>query len=142
MAIESSFNPFAQSAVGAQGLMQVMTKVHTEKFDGFGGKLATFDPVSNLRVGVKVLQDCIARAGGIAGGLKLYVGAGPQGDDGGYAARVLAEQQRLKLVSGGQNVPTFTPPAVNPAPQATDKPVSSKTVEPEQVALARTTARD
>ena len=58
MAIESGFNPFAQSPVGAQGLMQVMTKVHTDKYENFGGKLAAFDPVTNLRVGVKVLQEC------------------------------------------------------------------------------------
>ena len=57
MAIESRFNPFSQSPVGAQGLMQVMTRVHTDKYDYFGGNLAAFDPVANLRVGIKVLQD-------------------------------------------------------------------------------------
>mgnify|MGYP003609713781 FL=1 len=57
MAIESRFNPFAQSSVGAQGLMQVLTRVHTDKYERVGGKLAAFDPVTNLRVGVKVLQD-------------------------------------------------------------------------------------
>ncbi len=106
MAIESGFNPFAQSAVGAQGLMQVMTKVHGDKYEGFGGKLAAFDPVSNLRVGVKVLQDCINRAGSIEGGLKLYVGAANLDDDGGYSARVLAEHNRLQLVANGRSVPT------------------------------------
>ena len=55
MAVESGFNPFAQSPVGAQGLMQVMTGIHSDKYESFGGKLAAFDPVTNLRVGVKVL---------------------------------------------------------------------------------------
>ncbi|MBM2962185.1 lytic transglycosylase domain-containing protein, partial [Escherichia coli] len=59
MAIESGFNPFAQSAVGAQGLMQVMTRVHDDKYEAFGGTLAAFDPVTNLRVGVQVLKECI-----------------------------------------------------------------------------------
>ena len=60
MAVESSFNPFAQSPVGAQGLMQVMTKVHDDKYEAFGGSHAAFDPVTNLRVGVQVLKECIA----------------------------------------------------------------------------------
>src|SRR4029078_146774 len=84
MAVESGFNPFAQSPVGAQGLMQVMTKVHHDKYDNFGGKLAAFDAVTNLRVSVKVLQECIARAASIEGGLKYYVGAANMEDDGGY----------------------------------------------------------
>ncbi len=104
MAIESGFNPFAQSPVGAQGLMQVMTKVHSDKYDNFGGKLAAFDPVTNLRVGVKVLQECISRAGSVEGGLKLYVGAGNQADDGGYASKVMAEHTRLRAVVGGKQI--------------------------------------
>ena len=105
MAVESGFNPFAQSAVGAQGLMQVMTKIHSDKYEIFGGKLAAFDPLTNLRVGVKVLQECIARAGSLEAGLRFYVGAANLADDGGYAAKVLAEHGRLKLVSAGRPVP-------------------------------------
>ena len=105
MAIESSFNPFAQSAVGAQGLMQVMTKVHNDKYVAFGGNHAAFDPVTNLRVGVQVLKECIARAGSLEAGLRFYVGAGNLSEDGGYAGKVLNEQTSLRLVAGGKNVP-------------------------------------
>jgi soluble lytic murein transglycosylase-like protein len=126
MAVESGFNPFAQSPVGAQGLMQVMTGVHHDKYESFGGKLAAFDPVTNLRVGVKVLQECIQRAGSLHEGLKYYVGAANAGDDGGYADKVMAEHGRLKLVAGGHAVP-LPPPVirtvapVEPAPHADDK---------------------
>ena len=115
MAIESSFNPFAQSSVGAQGLMQVMTKVHTDKYENFGGHFAAFDPVTNLRVGVKVLQECIARAGSVEGGLRYYVGAANQPDDGGYAAKVMAEHFRLRQVAGGRSsaMPTTPPPTLS-----------------------------
>lgn len=106
MAVESGFNPFAQSPMGAQGLMQVMTSVHHQKYSAFGGKLAAFDPLTNLRVGVRVLLACIERAGSVEGGLKFYVGAANLEDDNGYANKVLAEQARLKLVAEGKAVPT------------------------------------
>ncbi len=105
IAIESGFNPFAQSPVGAQGLMQVMTRVHHDKYAAFGGRLAAFDPVSNLRVGVLVLKECIARAGGLEAGLRYYVGAANMEDDGGYSAKVMAEQRYLQQVANGQAVP-------------------------------------
>ena len=120
MAVESGFNPFAQSAVGAQGLMQVMTRVHSDKYESFGGKLAAFDPVANLRVGVRVLQECIARAGSLEAGLRAYVGAANLDDDGGYTAKVLAEHGRLKQVSQGR---AASPMQSQMAPQMT--PVTS-----------------
>ncbi len=105
MGIESSFNPFAQSAVGAQGLMQVMTRVHDDKYTAFGGNHAAFDPLTNLRVGVQVLKECIARAGSLEAGLRFYVGAANLPDDTGYTARVLTEQAYLKRVADGKTVP-------------------------------------
>lgn len=129
MAIESGFNPFAQSSVGAQGLMQVMTKIHSDKYQSFGGKFAAFDPLANLHVGVKVLQDCIRMAGSVEGGLKYYVGAANMETDGGYASKVMAEYTRLQQVAQGRSVPranatpTLTkatlPPAAPEAPAAT-----------------------
>ena len=110
MAVESSFNPFAQSQVGAQGLMQVMTRVHGEKYESAGGTLTAFDPITNLRVGVKVLQECIARAGTVEGGLKHYVGAAKLPEDGGYASKVMAEHARLQQVVAGR-APSTTAPA-------------------------------
>ena len=116
MAIESGFNPFAQSPVGAQGLMQVMTQIHSDKYQSYGGKFAAFDPLANLRVGVKVLQDCIRIAGSTEGGLKSYVGAANVEDDGGYASKVMAEYGRLQQVAKGRAVPTTTPAANTPPP--------------------------
>ncbi|MDB5845799.1 MAG: Lytic transglycosylase, catalytic [Polaromonas sp.] len=140
MAIESGFNPFAQSPVGAQGLMQVMTQVHHDKYAKIGGRLAAFDPVANLRVGVKVLQECIKRAGSIEGGLKYYVGAANLESDGGYANKVMAERARLLDVVGGKRPPTTTPRYVAaPAPARTtsvsspaEAPVQSSERKPSQ----------
>ena len=112
MAIESRFNPFAQSAVGAQGLMQVMSKIHDDKYEPFGGNHAAFDPVTNLRVGVQVLKECIARAGSLEGGLRFYVGAANLTDDGGYAGKVLSEQNYLRELVRGKTVSATAAPVV------------------------------
>ena len=125
MAIESSFNPFAQSSVGAQGLMQVMTSVHTDKYESFGGQHAAFDPVTNLKVGVKVLKECIARAGSVEGGLRYYVGAANLESDGGYAAKVMAENQRLRQAVGLRASPVMTAKVATPAAKSAVIPVAS-----------------
>jgi soluble lytic murein transglycosylase-like protein len=101
-AIESSMNPFAESVVGAQGLMQVMTRVHADKFEPHGGEDAALDPIANIKVGSAILSNLIRRGGSVERGLQLYVGAGNMVDDGGYGARVLAEHGRLRLAASGK----------------------------------------
>ncbi|MET3134640.1 soluble lytic murein transglycosylase-like protein [Oxalobacteraceae bacterium GrIS 1.11] len=119
MAIESGLNPFAESPVGAQGLMQVMSKVHHEKFQDMGGVQAALNPVANIRVGSLILKDYVTRGGSVEAGLKTYVGAAAFENDDGYGARVLAEYRRLKQVSVGKKVPTSSPMlATAPAPAA------------------------
>lgn len=102
VAVESRFNPFAQSNVGAQGLMQVVTRVHDDKYEAFGGTHAAFDPVTNLRVGVQVLKECISRAGDLNAGLSHCAGAASLPNDSGYSARVLMEQRNLRNVADGR----------------------------------------
>ncbi len=102
VAIESSLNPFAESSMGAQGLMQIMPRIHAERFVPHGGQLAALDPIANMKVGSAILGDLIARGGSVERGLQLYVGAGNLPDDGGYGARVLGERARLALASTGK----------------------------------------
>ncbi|MGO4325623.1 transglycosylase SLT domain-containing protein [Cupriavidus sp. 2TAF22] len=111
IAIESSFNPYAESGVGAQGLMQVMTKVHQDKYEAVGGVAAALNPYANIKIGALVLKDCIARAGSLEGGLKFYVGA-TSNTDGGYGAKVLAERARLRQLPGVRSAPEPAKPEV------------------------------
>jgi hypothetical protein len=136
-AIESRFNPFAQSAMGAQGLMQVMTRVHVDKYEPFGGTHAAFDPISNLKVGVQVLRECIARAGGLEAGLRWYVGAANLPDDGGYMSKVLSEQGHMKRVASGNPVPANAPINMRKTPAPVQEASAAPAAAPdtEQVAL-------
>jgi hypothetical protein len=79
--------------MGAQGLMQVMSKVHHDKFQEMGGVQAALNPVANIRVGSLILKDYVTRGGSVEAGLKTYVGAAAFETDDGYGSRVLARIQ-------------------------------------------------
>lgn len=93
--IESRFNPFSESTQGAQGLMQVIPRFHQDKLPDGAGELSFFDPVVNVRVGARVLQESIRRKGGLVAGLQQFAGAADDQEQA-YAAKVFAEKQRLE----------------------------------------------
>jgi soluble lytic murein transglycosylase-like protein len=95
ISVESNFNPNTKSNAGAEGLMQVMTSVHKDKYALFGGTSEAAKPEVNIRVGAYILKYLIATAGSLRNGLKYYVGAANAEDDGGYADKVMAERNRL-----------------------------------------------
>jgi soluble lytic murein transglycosylase-like protein len=105
MSIESSFIPDAQSHAGAQGLMQVLTRVHKEKFIPYGGVNAAYDPESNIKVGSQILRDYLVRNGNEAGALKSYVGAALMDNDGGYGYKVLSQKARIQAAAQGKPIP-------------------------------------
>lgn len=101
-ATESSFKPTARSRAGAEGLMQVMTKVHKEKFEAFGGVSAALEPYPNMVVGTTILAELVKRTGSVAKGLKWYSGAAKHKTDYGYGAKVLKERSRLAVAAAGE----------------------------------------
>lgn len=95
IAIESRFNPYSQSPVGAQGLMQVIPRYHQDKLPKTATAPSFLDPVTNVRIGAQVLQEAIRRQGGLMEGLQYYGGA-IDDDERVYANKVLAEKLRLE----------------------------------------------
>jgi soluble lytic murein transglycosylase-like protein len=95
MAVESSFNPIAESVAGAKGLMQVIPRYHQEKLDPLGGEKAVLDPRSNILVGALILREYLDRTGDLTTALQLYAGASDDPDTR-YTRKVLNEHQRLK----------------------------------------------
>lgn len=94
--IESSYNPFAASPVGARGLMQVMPKIHKDKFEALSpGDWSPLNPEMNMRVGAKIIREYTRRTGSVSAGLRWYVGAAVHGNDGGYPSKVLALKSRI-----------------------------------------------
>lgn len=102
IAIESSFNPFAESSVGAQGLMQVIPRFHKDKIGEDAGEDALFDPQLNIRVGALVLKEGLSRFGTLTSALQYYGGA-LSDPNAGYANKVLSMKARLRQAAGRSN---------------------------------------
>ncbi|HET9733832.1 MAG TPA: transglycosylase SLT domain-containing protein [Burkholderiales bacterium] len=97
MAIESRYNPVAESSMGAKGLMQVIPKYHPEKLADHGGELALLDPEVNILVGTRILREYLRRLGEIEAALQMYAGALDEPTSQ-YSGKVLAEKARLQQV--------------------------------------------
>jgi len=99
ISVESRFNPYAQSALGAKGLMQIIPKYHRDEFAAFGGDAAVLDPEANVLVGARILRHYVEVGGTLEDGLQIYAGA-IWDDSAQYAQKVFAERERLKRSLG------------------------------------------
>jgi soluble lytic murein transglycosylase-like protein len=97
IAVESRFNPIAESNMGAKGLMQIIPRYHLDKLRAAGGEDAVFDPEANIYVGSRILQEYVYRYGTLEAGLQQYNGAS-RDSNAYYARRVMAERERLEVV--------------------------------------------
>lgn len=95
IAIESSFNPAAESVLGAKGLMQVMAKFHTERVALHGDQDVLLDPETNIHIGTQILREYLSRSGETEAALQMYAGA-INDPNSAYARKVLAEHSRIK----------------------------------------------
>lgn len=94
MAVESRYNPVAESTVGAKGLMQVIPRFHLEKLSGRGGEEALLDPEVNIYVGTQILREYQRRFRNTEAALQMYGGVTDEPTSQ-YASKVLAEKARL-----------------------------------------------
>ena len=97
MAIESRYNPVAESVMGAKGLMQVIPKYHQEKLYQHGGDQSLLEPEVNILVGAQILREYQRRFGDVETALQMYAGALDEPTSA-YAAKVLAEKARLDVL--------------------------------------------
>ena len=97
MAIESRYNPVAESVMGAKGLMQVIPKYHPEKLSEHGGDHALLEPEVNILVGAQILREYQRRFGDLETALQMYAGALDEPTSA-YSAKVLAEKARLDIL--------------------------------------------
>ena len=97
MAVESRYNPVAESLVGAKGLMQVIPKYHLDKLVDRGGEDALLEPEVNIQVGAQILREYQRRFRDTETALQMYAGAFDEPSSQ-YAGKVFAERARLELL--------------------------------------------
>ena len=98
ISIESRFNPIAESTMGAKGLMQVIPRFHSKKFEPLGGEKVALEPAVNIMVGAQILKEYLRRTGDVGDALQMYVGASTEANENGYSIKVMAERDRLQYV--------------------------------------------
>jgi soluble lytic murein transglycosylase-like protein len=93
IAVESSFDRFAVSVVGAKGLMQVLPSQHRDRV------LRTSDltdALTNVRIGAEILRDYLRASGGNLGEALYRYSGGAKG----YARRVADRLSMMKAEFG------------------------------------------
>ena len=98
ISVESSFNPIAESVMGAKGLMQIIPRFHPAKVSAAGGEEALWDPERNIELGAWILKEYVRRTGTLEAGLQFYNGAFADASAQ-YARKVMAERARLLQVT-------------------------------------------
>lgn len=122
IAIESRFNPIAESRAGAKGLMQIIPKFHGDKLEAFGGEEAVFEPEANIHVGARILNEYLRRTGNLGIALQMYAGALGDDEDQ-YTRKVLNERYRLQQV--------VSPSPQRPAPPAAVRAAAARMSYPQ-----------
>ncbi len=98
VALESRFNPNARGAGSATGLMQIVTRVHTRRFEPYGGVKMATDPVVNIKVGAMLLKDLIKQKGSVERAIRAYAGGNSN-----YNSRVMTQYRKMKSIAVGSN---------------------------------------
>lgn len=121
IAIESRFNPIAESPAGAKGLMQIIPKFHGDKLEAYGGEDAVFEPAANIHVGARILKEYLRRTGHLGMALQMYAGALDDERDR-YTRKVMDERYRLQQVVSPPRQRTAPPAAVRTASATVSHP--------------------
>ena len=97
MAIESRYNPVAESVAGARGLMQIIPRYHLDKLEPHGGELVLLNPEVNIQVGAQILREYQRRFADTETALQMYAGALDEPTSR-YSNKVFAEKALLEAL--------------------------------------------